>query len=64
MQTTFKFCLAAAILSTQIQAVGLTEGDGTDEQVPTKCQKMAMKKYEKHVKKCKKSLDDDLLSEC
>ena len=64
MQTTLKFCLAAAILSTQTQAVGLTEGDGTDEWEPTKCQKMAMKKYDMHVKKCNKSLDNDLLSEC
>ena len=64
MQSSFKLCLAAAILSTQIQAIGIAEGDGTDEWVPTKCQKMAMKKYDMHVKKCKRSLDEDLLGEC
>ena len=60
MQRTLQLCLAAAVLSTQVQAVKVQ----TEEEELTQCQKNVIKKYKKFVANCDGYIDEEKLASC
>ena len=60
MQRTLQLCLAATVLSTQVQAVKVQ----AEEEELTQCQKNVIKKYNKFIGKCDGYIDDEELATC